>query len=204
MNNQPVPPEQAAPPTNTPAPSAGGPAAPAGGGSKILIILLVIALVLALAAAGYFWWQTTKTNEESGATPTSTASAVTSPSIQKTATRTGGASPVASTQPTATEEKPIVVTAPAANQLVSSPVLLTGSAIAFENTIYARIKDSNGQILGTVTITTEASDVGLPGKYSASLTFSTPTTDTGAIEVYETDAATGKDKSIVTIQVRFR
>jgi len=155
-------------------------------------------LVLAAATAGYYWWQSTQTGKESEETAISTPSVTTSPK------RTATTSPTASTVSTATEDQPIVVTKPVANQLVTSPVQITGTAIAFENTIAARIKDSNGQVLGTVTITTNAPDVGLPGNYSASLTFSAPTTDTGSIEVYESSAATGADKNTVTIQVRFK
>lgn len=209
--NQTAPPEQAAPQgERSPAPVAGG-SAPAGvptapkGGSKTLIILVVIALVLATAAAGYFYWQTTQTSEESGVAATTTASAVVSPSTNRTTSGTGGvASPTASTQPTATEQQPIVVTSPTANQLVTSPVLVTGTAIAFESTINARIKDANGEILDQVTIMTEAPDAGLPGKYSANLTFSSPTTDSGTVEVFENDAATGAEVNKITVQVRFR
>jgi len=184
-------------PAGGPTPIAGEPAPPKGGGSKTLIILIVVALVLAGATAGYYWWQSTQTGEESEST-------VSTPSVTTSPKRTAATSPTASTVSTATEDQPIVVTKPVANQLVTSPVQITGTAIAFENTIAARIKDSNGQVLGTVTITTNAPDVGQPGNYSASLTFSAPTTDTGSIEVYESDAATGADKNTVTIQVRFK
>jgi len=86
----------------------------------------------------------------------------------------------------------MIISAPASNATISSPVVVSGKAIAFENTLQVRIVDGNGNVIKEVTTKTDAPGMGAFGNYSVSISFPTPSTPTGTIEAFEYSARFGK------------
>lgn len=99
-------------------------------------------------------------------------------------------------------KKSITVSTPAANQVITSPVLISGKAVAFEGQFNIRIKDGNGVILYNAN-TMGASSYGDPQPFSAKIVYNTPTAKNGTIEVFEFSAKDGSEINKVTVPVSF-
>jgi len=167
----------------------------------ILIIILVI-----VVAGGFAFLESTGSIDLIKSKSTTTTiigqkTKITSPTTSQvgaTTTTTGEGST------TANEGVQIIITAPVANQLVTSPLTVQGRAInLFENTCLARLKDSSGAILATKVITTDAPDMGQWGNFSVSFVFKDTTMKTGTLEVFQESSATGAEVGKVTVQVKF-
>ena len=99
-----------------------------------------------------------------------------------------------------------IVTKPLDNETIGNPVTISGRAVAFESQVNIRIKDANGKVLKETNTMTDAKDAGQFGNFSASVSYPSPATDTGTIEVYQVSMADGGDseKDKVTISVKFK
>ena len=101
------------------------------------------------------------------------------------------------------EEPLIWVTSPTANQVVSSPLKITGSAMVFEATVSYRLKDATGKILASGFTNASA---GAPGRgdFQTEVTFKAPAPGKGQLEVFEVSMKDGLDRNKVIIPVVFK
>lgn len=100
-------------------------------------------------------------------------------------------------------EPAIWVTAPAAGQVVASPLKITGSARVFEATVSYRMKDANGNILATgFTTATE----GAPGRgdFQGEMVFAPRSAGKGQLEVFWASPKDGSDQDVVVIPVEWK
>jgi hypothetical protein len=97
----------------------------------------------------------------------------------------------------------IVITEPAANQAVTSPVTVKGQARVFENTYQYRVRDADGTVLAQGFGTAQSPDIGQFGPLSSVIAFSEPEGERGTIEVFTLSANDGSETDMVVIPVRF-
>ncbi len=96
----------------------------------------------------------------------------------------------------------ILVTSPALNQAVGSPVVIRGSANVFEANVGIEILDQNGDVL-VETFTTATCGTGCRGTFRASVSYQVDREQDGTIVVHDDDAAgTGTYPHEVRIPVR--
>ncbi len=97
----------------------------------------------------------------------------------------------------------ISVSTPKPNTVVSSPLIVEGLERTFEQNVVVRLKDAGDRELAKVAVTGTAPDAGIHGPYRAELTFETPATKTGTLEVFQGSPKDGSEIDKVTIPVRF-
>ncbi len=97
----------------------------------------------------------------------------------------------------------IVVAAPHWNDLVSSPIAVSGQARVFENTLRVRVRNSNDKILADTQVIAQAPDAGEYGSFSLSLPFTAPGTDSGYLEAFTLSAKDGTEIDKVSVLLRF-
>ncbi|MFJ8577983.1 Gmad2 immunoglobulin-like domain-containing protein [Micromonospora sp. NPDC093277] len=95
---------------------------------------------------------------------------------------------------------PIVVTAPAVGDRVTSPVTVTGTAEVFEATVSVRVLDAAGREIGTA-FTLAACGSGCRGAYRVNVGYRRATAGPGRVEVYEVSAHDGSRVNVVAIPV---
>ncbi|MFD2764972.1 Gmad2 immunoglobulin-like domain-containing protein [Micromonospora eburnea] len=95
---------------------------------------------------------------------------------------------------------PIVVTAPAVGDRVTSPVTVTGTAEVFEATVSVRVLDAAGREIGTG-FTLAACGSGCRGAYRMNVGYRRATTGPGTIEVYEVSPQDGSRVDVVAVPV---
>ena len=94
----------------------------------------------------------------------------------------------------------IFVERPAVGDLVSSPLVVSGTANTFEAQLMIRVRDANGtSLLNESAMATAGS--GTRGTFNETLRFTTPATII-TLEVYETSAASGLPINVVKIPLR--
>lgn len=102
-----------------------------------------------------------------------------------------------------TSSDTIVLSSVKQNSLIQSPLLLSGAAVAFENQFTARLEDANGKEILETPVYADSPDAGEFGKFNQFLVFENPATSTGTLELFEQDAASGKETGKVTVKVKF-
>ena len=96
----------------------------------------------------------------------------------------------------------ILVTGPALNQVVDSPILIRGSANVFEANVGLQILDADGNVL-VETFTTATCGTGCRGTFRTRVAYDVDEEQTGTIVVHDDDAAgTGTFPHEVRIPVR--
>ncbi|SCF21419.1 Sporulation and spore germination [Micromonospora viridifaciens] len=95
---------------------------------------------------------------------------------------------------------PIVVTAPAVGDRITSPVTVTGTAAVFEATVSVRVLDAAGREIGTA-FTLAACGSGCRGDYRVHVGYRRATAGPGTVEVYEVSARDGSRVHVVAIPV---
>jgi len=89
------------------------------------------------------------------------------------------------------------------NSTLANPFTITGSGIAFENTIHWRLLDGDGKLLEEGNTNADAPDVGQAGNFEIrNFILSVPETATGTLEVFEYSAKDGTPTHSVHIPVR--
>lgn len=89
------------------------------------------------------------------------------------------------------------------NSLLTNPFIVTGSGIAFENTINWRLLDGKGQKLEEGFVTANAPEISQAGDFEIrAFLLRVPTTSTGTLEVLEYSAKDGSPQHVVRIPVR--
>ena len=90
------------------------------------------------------------------------------------------------------------------NSVVSSPVVASGTAIAFESTFQWKLLRPIGQLISEGTLTATAPDIGLPGTFDLSQAITIPLGyTTGTLQFYESSAKDGTPIHILNIPVNF-
>lgn len=97
----------------------------------------------------------------------------------------------------------IIVESPLNEESVSSPFTLKGQARVFENQLSYKLTDSKGIKLAEGSLYANSPDVGQFGDFSAEVSFPTPTSVTGILEVLNYSAKDGTKINEVTIPVKF-
>lgn len=97
----------------------------------------------------------------------------------------------------------ICVDASAENRLLSNPFEVSGSGIAFENTINWQLIDGEGNVLNEGWVTADAPDVGQPGDFTIrDFILIPPETGEGTLKVLEYSAKDGSPIHVVELPVR--
>ncbi len=100
-------------------------------------------------------------------------------------------------------EPVIWVTAPAAEQVISSPVKIRGTARVFEATVSFHLKDADGNIIAQG-FTTAAEGAPGRGDFEADLSFSPKAAGIGQLEVFEVSMKDGSEVNKVIIPVEWK
>ncbi|MEV1146869.1 Gmad2 immunoglobulin-like domain-containing protein, partial [Micromonospora sp. NPDC049799] len=95
---------------------------------------------------------------------------------------------------------PIVVTAPAIGQRVSTPVVVTGTADVFEATVSVRVLDAGGREVGTA-FTTATCGTGCRGAFRVTVGYRVGRDQVGTVEAYEVSPADGSRTKVVAVPV---
>lgn len=150
---------------------------------KIFLPLLILTFLLA-----GFGCQT------STPTPVNSSINVSNSSTSNTPTNTN------TNIPTTSEN--ISVTSPSANETVSNPIHVTGSARVFENVVSWRLKDSKGAVLTNGTTEAAAPDVGQFGDYDFWLVVPEVLNANVTLEVFQASAKDGSDADLVSVPLK--
>jgi len=153
---------------------------------RVLTILLVL-LALALAGCGGDDGEAEPSEEAAATAPVDTSENEGEPEAVPT---TGGEG----------ADALIVVDEPKDGDTVSTPVRIRGHASVFEATLAIRIRDAEGDEVGTATITSTA---GAPerGTFDGEVPYEIDDAQEGTIEVFSPSAEDGSDQHKVTIRV---
>jgi len=97
----------------------------------------------------------------------------------------------------------IIITKPLSNDVISSPVEITGQARTSDGAVLYHLKDAWGNILnqGTTTVTISAPNWSY---YNAKLEFAVPTSQTGWLEVYAKSARNESAEDLIRLPVIFK
>jgi hypothetical protein len=95
---------------------------------------------------------------------------------------------------------PIVVTAPAIGDRVTSPVTVSGTADVYEATVSVRVLDAAGREIGTA-FTTASCGSGCRGAYRLTVRYRPTAPGRGTVEVYEVSARDGSRINVVRVPV---
>ncbi|EKD49174.1 MAG: spore germination protein-like protein Gmad2 [uncultured bacterium] len=105
--------------------------------------------------------------------------------------------------PVSFEDKEIYITSIKDGDTVPNPVTISGKGRAFESTIQLRIKDTNGNVLGSGFTTTDAKEMSEKGNFTYVMAYRTPATEYGFVEAYEQSAKDGSDINVFSAKVKF-
>ena len=94
----------------------------------------------------------------------------------------------------------IVVAAPLADDPVSSPVRISGTADVFEATVSYRILDEQGAVIASG-VTTATCGTGCRGTFDVTVPFHVDRTQHGTVEVFEASAKDGRPINVVKVPV---
>jgi hypothetical protein len=100
------------------------------------------------------------------------------------------------------DSKKVKVTAPLPGEKLSSPYIIRGEAIAFENVVNYTLTDEQGQVLAEGFTSAMSPDVGAYGAINQPITFNASSKN-GILEVYTLSAKDGSKQDIVRINVKF-
>jgi len=100
-----------------------------------------------------------------------------------------------------TRNNSIRVDSPKVNQVIQSPVLVSGQAAVFEAQVNARLKDESGLILAETSFMTKEGQTMSP--FSTKIKFKKPSRQKGILEVFEISAKDGSEIHKIAIPVVF-
>lgn len=112
--------------------------------------------------------------------------------------------PAAGTVPVSSVEA-IIISRPARNATITSPVLITGTGQAAQhNELAVHVLDEGGNIVGQGTVHISG-QLGRRGPFSGNITFNIPSgTQVGAIQVFDTSPRDGHIIHLNSVDVRLR
>jgi len=94
-------------------------------------------------------------------------------------------------------ESDIIVTSPLSNDVISSPIEITGRS-GFSGSVFFRLKDAWDQVIASSSAATLAG-----GSYSDVMDFKAPSTSFGSLEVYLKRSDNGSEYNLIKIPVVF-
>jgi hypothetical protein len=100
-----------------------------------------------------------------------------------------------------TSNRNISVSTPQPNAQVSSPFIVSGSAVAFENTVQIVLRNDAGRVVSSTFATTDAKEPGAMGRFEVLIAFNALSNDQLTLEVFEEDAASGVPIHMVRIPI---
>lgn len=152
------------------------------------IILIAVFLVL-LGVSGVLLFLRKQANNPSGITPTPSAAVV--------STTPGKTSPT-----NAVQEANITVIAPNSGETVHLPLIITGQARVFENSVSYRITDGSGKTLNSGFTMADSPDMGKFGPYTITIqSLDGFTEGKMTIEVFQNSAKDGSEIDKVVVPV---
>lgn len=92
---------------------------------------------------------------------------------------------------------------PRADAVISSPLVVTGMARVFENTVEWKLTDAAGLTLTSGFVTADSGEVGSMTPFRIEKAFTTPRASSGFLEVFSTSARDGSVIDLVRLPVRF-
>lgn len=107
------------------------------------------------------------------------------------------------TPSTPSQSDNIRVATPTSNELVTSPITISGEARVFEGTVNIRVTNKDGLVLIEEFATAHAPDVGQFGPFSIKIFYDFDTTNEGFVEVFNYSARDGSKENLVKIPVTF-
>ncbi len=87
---------------------------------------------------------------------------------------------------------------------ITSPVVIEGEGIAFENNLIVELRNNDHKALVKEHVTIKSSDIGESGPFKITLHFVFSGTKEGFVAVYEESAKDGSELSLVEIPVKFK
>ena len=123
-------------------------------------LTLIVAIVVIIIVVGVFWFFNTPAQAPSES-PSSTASM------------------------TPLVDPAITLISPKTNDIVVSPILVTGRARAFENQLTVQLKDASGKVIYSSNVFTDAEDVGQYGGYKIYVPIQANAISPLKVEVFE-------------------
>jgi hypothetical protein len=103
----------------------------------------------------------------------------------------------ANPSPVNASDPSIIVTSPTSGSAVASPIQVAGQARVFEATVSVKLLDSSGGVLADTT--TQAAEGQTLSPFSASVSFSVPTSTSACLWVFEVSAKDGSPVNVVQI-----
>lgn len=97
----------------------------------------------------------------------------------------------------------IIVESPTKNELLSSPIVVSGKARVFENTVNVDVKKEDNEVLISEVVNVHPIPKDSFGEFSVNIYFQFFNTDKGSIDVYSISAKDGSKENLVNIPVRF-
>lgn len=95
----------------------------------------------------------------------------------------------------------IVISTPAADATITSPVTVTGYGSAFENTLAVRVLDETGAVIGEGLAMVDA-EFGQYGPFTGTVTYTTPgTTQLGRIQVFSVSPRDGATERLSSVTI---
>ena len=169
---------------------------------KDLKILIPAALIFLLALFGiYRLYQVRVARPQESPSPTPTATPSGFETFPSPPTSVPSTLPASGSDTVEVKNIGITLTSPQIDDLVSSPVKVTGRANVFEGHVSIRVKDANGQILGQGFATACMDIDACP--FEASVPFTNSTTLTGEVELYSPSAVDGTEQYLQSVSIRF-
>jgi hypothetical protein len=104
---------------------------------------------------------------------------------------------------TQSESQNIRISLPQPGQRVGTPIVISGEARVFENTVNYRLKDENGEVVAEGYTTAQSATVGEYGDFRGELTYMSESDGKGTIEIFSISADTGAEIDMVVIPVQF-
>ena len=101
-----------------------------------------------------------------------------------------------------TVQEAIVISSPAPNSTISSPVTITGYGAAFENTLAVNVVDETGTLIGTGYVMVDA-DVGQYGPFTGVVNYTAPgSAQVGRVQVFSVSPRDGAIEHLSSVNVK--
>lgn len=99
-------------------------------------------------------------------------------------------------------DRHIAITEPAPGAAISSPLLVTGEGMGFENQLGVQVLDEEGKLIGQ-TVAFITAELGKRGPFSAEITFTQPAREqAGRVVVFDTSPRDGSIVTLNSVEVR--
>jgi len=99
------------------------------------------------------------------------------------------------------QQEAIIISAPIANEAISSPITVTGWGSGFENNLAVDILNADGEVIGQGYVTVDA-EIGQVGPFTGEITFTMPAASgPGRVAVYSVSPRDGAVEHLASVSV---